>query len=142
VRTKIGLVVMGLLLSVSSVAQKKTTVWIVPPDSLPYAPFEFITAPPQKSASPPPGVKVTAGVLEWGRAKKRVEPVHPSRIGSGEVVVEIITDEKGNVISAVAESGDASFRQPAVDAARQWKFEPTKFDGVPVKALLRITFNF
>jgi len=61
---------------------------------------------------------------------------------TGTVDVEIIVDEKGRVISAKALRGHMLLRQAAVTAARQWRFNPTEIDGVPVQALGVIQFDF
>ncbi len=64
---------------------------------------------------------------------------------TGEVVVEVVVDEQGMVTAAKAISGPILLRQPAVRAARSWRFQPfrpTKVDGVPVPAVGTITFVF
>ncbi|MEK6304156.1 MAG: energy transducer TonB [Acidobacteriota bacterium] len=95
--------------------------------------------------APPTSVRKAGGVLQ-NSATKRVEPNYPrdaiaGRI-SGSVVVEIIVNEVGRVISARALSGPAELREAAVDAARRWEFTPTTLSGAPVMVIGTITFNF
>jgi TonB family protein len=52
---------------------------------------------------------------------------------SGEVVVDFIVTEKGDVINARAlRSSHAEFETPAVEAVMKWKFKPATKNGKPV----------
>jgi len=100
------------------------------------------TAPPSKAQSI---VRKVSTVLQ-GSATRRVQPVYPilarnARV-SGQVVVEVTIDEEGNVIGARALSGHALLKQVSLDAAFGWKWRPTLLNGVPVKVIGTITFNF
>jgi len=99
----------------------------------------------REEPQPPKIIRKSGGVLQ-GSATRRVEPAYPplakaARI-SGSVVVEVTLDEEGGVISARAISGHPLLKDAAVDAARGWKFTPTKLQEVPVKVIGTITFNF
>ena len=101
--------------------------------------------PQSEAPQPPKIIRKSGGVLQ-GSAVKRVEPAYPplakaARI-SGSVVVEVTVDEEGNVISARAISGHPLLKDPAVGAAREWKFNKTLLQGVAVKVIGTITFNF
>jgi protein TonB len=61
---------------------------------------------------------------------------------SGTVVVQILIDEKGNVISARALSGPSLLQDAAEKAARRAKFSPTTLGGVPVRVSGVINYNF
>jgi len=94
---------------------------------------------------PPKIIRKSGGVLQ-GSATKRVEPTYPplakaARV-SGSVVVEVTVDEDGKVISARALSGHPLLKDTAVAAARGWTFTATTLQGVPVKVIGTITFNF
>jgi TonB family protein len=90
-------------------------------------------------------LKVSSPVLQ-GKAITRPTPVYPSRARmmrvEGTVQVEVTVSTEGLVESARALSGHAMLVAPAVDAARTWRFEPTMLNGVPVRAIGVITFNF
>lgn len=61
---------------------------------------------------------------------------------SGNVVVKIMIDEKGNVERAKAVSGHILLRATSEKAALQAKFEPFKISGKPVKVIATIVYNF
>jgi TonB family protein len=99
----------------------------------------------REEPQPPKIIRKSGGVLQ-GSSTRRVEPAYPplakaAKI-SGSVVVEVTLDEEGGVISARAISGHPLLKDAAVDAARGWKFTPTKLQEVPVKVIGTITFNF
>ncbi|MEW6127483.1 MAG: M56 family metallopeptidase [Acidobacteriota bacterium] len=102
------------------------------------------TLPPLPPA-PPDGVRKSGGVLQ-GAVIHRVNPVYPETAKSakitGTVSVEVTIDEQGEVISARATSGHPMLRDAAVDAARQWRFNPATLRGEPVKVSGTLTFNF
>ena len=61
---------------------------------------------------------------------------------SGPVRVEVTVDEKGNVLSAKAVSGDPLLRKAAEQSATKARFTPTKLKGQPVKVTGVIQYNF
>jgi TonB family protein len=89
--------------------------------------------------------KVSEGILQ-GRAITRVKPIYPASArkmnASGAVQVEITISEDGRVIEAKAISGHLALRNAAIEAARQWVFEPGVFNGVRVKVESVLTFVF
>jgi TonB family protein len=99
----------------------------------------------REEPQPPKIIRKSGGVFQ-GSATRRVEPAYPPLAKaaqiSGSVVVEVTLDEEGGVISARAISGHPLLKDAAVDAARRWKFSPTKLQGVAVKVIGTITFNF
>ncbi|HLA10296.1 MAG TPA: TonB family protein [Pyrinomonadaceae bacterium] len=101
-------------------------------------------------SEPPPTPKpmlkpISGGVLN-GSAISLPPPAYPDsakrmRI-SGTIVVEVVIDETGRVISAKAASGPASLAEAAVNAARRARFSPTKLSGQPVKVSGVINYRF
>jgi TonB family protein len=61
---------------------------------------------------------------------------------AGIVIVEVVVDETGKVISAVATSGPALLKDVAVQAALRARFSPTKLSGQPVKVSGLINYKF
>lgn len=92
-----------------------------------------------------PRAPISAGVLN-GRAVSLPRPVYPaiarSARAAGTVVVQVIIDEEGNVISANAVSGHPLLRSAAVDAARHARFTPTRLEGQPVKVSGTVSYKF
>ena len=75
-----------------------------------------------------------------------VPPVYPQdaqdlRIG-GVVVLEIVIDEAGHVADARVMRSIPILDQAALDAVRQWEYEPTLLNGVPVSIVMFATVNF
>ena len=61
----------------------------------------------------------------------------------GNASVELVLDESGQVIHAtVKQSTHAELEGPAIEATRNWKFQPAQVDGKAVKSKLRVPFNF
>ena len=61
---------------------------------------------------------------------------------SGEVTVEVIVDENGNVESANAINGHPLLRSASEKAALSAKFKPTFLSGKPVRVRTQINYNF
>ena len=94
----------------------------------------------------PPSITRKSGGSFEKSAVKRVQPAYPplakaARV-SGTVVVEVVVNEAGDVISMRAISGHPLLRDEAAAAARQWEFTPTELSGKPVKVIGTLTFTF
>jgi TonB family protein len=91
------------------------------------------------------GAPISGGVLN-GKALELPKPAYPdiarAAHASGTVVVQVLIDEDGNVISAHAVSGHPLLQAASVAAAREAKFSPTKLAGQPVKVTGVIQYNF
>lgn len=103
-------------------------------------------APPPPPPKPtPPKAPISGGVLN-GKAVRLVQPPYPaiarSARAAGQVRVQIVIDENGNVVSAAPVSGHPLLQGAAVAAARASKFTPTKLSGMPVKVSGVIIYNF
>lgn len=103
---------------------------------------------PKTSPSPtnPNTAKTVSGGVLNGKAINFVQPVIPPVLkvmgARGEVKVQVIIDENGNVISALAITGKPLLWLEAQKAARALKFSPTLLSGKPVKVSGVIVFNF
>jgi protein TonB len=105
-----------------------------------------IEEPPPPEAKPtPPRAPISGGVLN-GKAISLPKPAYPpiarAAHAAGTVVVQVLIDENGNVVSAHAVSGHPLLQAVAVGAARQARFSPTKLSGQPVKVTGVIQYNF
>jgi protein TonB len=101
--------------------------------------------PPPAAAPTPPRAPISGGVLN-GKAinlpKPQYPPIARAAHAAGTVVVQVLIDENGNVVSAKAVSGHPLLQAVAVAAARQARFSPTKLSGQPVKVTGVIQYNF
>jgi len=61
---------------------------------------------------------------------------------SGRIVVNVLVDETGKVVSAVAQNGPAALREAAVAAAKQATFKPVIQDGITVRVKGTLTYTF
>lgn len=87
-------------------------------------------------------------VVQPPKIIKRVAPVYPPLAAKiraqGDVVLQCVTDIYGNVVSVkVLSSPHPLLTKAAVDAVRQWKFEPMIINGIPrpVRFVLRVKFR-
>lgn len=96
--------------------------------------------------------EVEAPIRAMGEIKppkliKKVDPVYPEEARKegiqGVVILEATTDEEGNVVKVkVLESESSLLNQQAVDALKQWKYEPFYVDGKPVGVIFTVTVTF
>ena len=76
----------------------------------------------------------------------RVDPIYPDFARrahvQGTVVLMMVVDEQGLPVQVRALEGHPTLQEAAMQAARQWRFEPARLDGRPVSASFRLTLNF
>jgi TonB family protein len=125
----------------------------VPTTTVPMLPEEVPPPPPPSAsgiAQPETkiglaGKPISGGVLN-GKAISLPKPPYPpvarAAKASGTVVVQVVVDENGDVVSARAVSGHPLLQAAAVAAARSAKFSPTKLNGQPAKVSGVITYQF
>jgi TonB family protein len=78
---------------------------------------------------------------------KRVEPIYPESARAmgirGTVVIAAIIDKDGKIKDAkIVSSPEASLSAAALDAVRQWRYEPTVGGGQAYEVNTTITLNF
>lgn len=61
---------------------------------------------------------------------------------SGRIVVKVLVDENGKVVSAVAQNGPAALREAAETAAREATFAPMTQGGITVRVSGTLTYDF
>jgi periplasmic protein TonB len=104
------------------------------------------TAAAPTTPAPRPILKPVSGGVLNGMALSLPPPGYPEtakrmRI-AGLVAVDVVIDENGKVISAVASAGPVTLREAAVQAALRARFSPTKLSGQPVKVSGVINYKF
>lgn len=110
---------------------------------------------PKPTATPIPTPKPTPTVVPTPKPTtpntkpvvlSKPQPDYPPKAReanvSGTVVVQVVVDESGSVISARAVSGHPLLQKSAVKAAYHARFSPATVDGKPVKARTRLQYTF
>jgi periplasmic protein TonB len=69
------------------------------------------------------------------------EIARPAAI-SATVVLECTIDPTGHVADARIIAGHPLFNESALNAVRQWRYTPTRLNGVPVAVLMTVTVRF
>ena len=95
---------------------------------------------------PPNGPVRVGGAVREPRITKMVQPVYPAtavkqRI-EGVVVLEATVTEQGRVEQVKVISGNAVLVDAAIEAVRQWQYEPTRLNGTAVPVLLTAKVSF
>jgi protein TonB len=61
---------------------------------------------------------------------------------TGDVKLDAVVDATGRVKSMKAIAGPASLRTPAMDALKEYRYEPARRNGKPVAAHVTVTIKF
>ena len=85
-------------------------------------------------------------LTEKPRWVKKVEPVYPTdalrQKIEGQVLLEVVTDNAGNVTKATVLEGHPLLKEAAVNAVMQWKHQPTPVNGKKVSRVFNVTLTF
>jgi TonB family protein len=77
---------------------------------------------------------------------KKVDPVYPEKARKagieGMVILEAMTDAQGNVARVRVLQSIPELDQAAIDALKQWKYEPVLIDGKPKAVVFTVTMRF
>jgi TonB family protein len=110
------------------------------------APIVALDSEPPSNPAPKPILRPVSGGVLNGTAVSLPTPAYPETAkrmrASGVVSVDVILDETGKVISAIASSGPVMLREAATQAALKARFSPTKLSGQPVKVSGVINYKF
>jgi protein TonB len=102
---------------------------------------------PRDAPAPPPAPVVRiGGKIVTPKRVYGVPPAYPelavlSNV-TGTVVVDAHVDVSGRVKAARFVSGNPLFEQAALDAVRQWRYQPLLLNGIPCEFMLIVTMNF
>lgn len=99
------------------------------------------SAPPR-----PPGGAGSFQLQEPPKIRTKVEPVYPAGLDKtkdfGTVMVSILIAPDGTVTKASVKGQASKFDAAALDAVRQWVYEPVLVDGKPVGVMMDVPVNF
>ncbi len=86
------------------------------------------------------------GDVKQARLIKSVPPIYPSTARAehifGAVKIDALIDVNGNVSTLKILSGPGLLHQAALEAVKQWKYEPAQLDGKPTPVHLTVTVQF
>jgi protein TonB len=102
-------------------------------------------APPPEEQESPVRIRV-GGALKPPQLISSVLPIYPAMAREtgieGDVVIDTTIDKTGKVTGTKVISGTAILRQAALDALRQWKYQPSLLNGEPVPVQMTVTIKF
>src|SRR5438477_285053 len=97
---------------------------------------------PSAPAAPLP----VGGDVKQAKLISSVPPVYPTLAKnqhvSGNVTVDALIDASGRVTTMKVVSGPTLLQQAAMDALKEWKYQPASLDGKPVAMHLTVTVQF
>jgi len=106
----------------------------------------YLPPPPPRPPKPTAPIKVGGNVQE-AKIIARPQPIYPplarqARI-SGTVVLHAIIDKDGHVSELQVISGHPLLVQAAIDAVKQWRYQPTTLNGdaVEVDTTINVVFT-
>ena len=98
------------------------------------------------SSSGPGGPVRVGGNIRPPTRTHFVEPAYPPTARAagiqGVIILELTIGEDGAVSDARVLRSIPLLDQAALDAVRQWRYEPTLLNGVPTRAIMTATVNF
>ena len=105
-------------------------------------PFAMSVSNSKEPTAPLP----VGGDVVSAKLLKSVPPVYPpaartQRVG-GDVKIDALIDVSGNVSTMKVLSGPTMLHQSAMNALKQWKYEPAKLDGNPTPMHLTVIVQF
>jgi TonB family protein len=96
--------------------------------------------------SAPVAALPAGGDVKQAKLISTVPPVYPmlakNQHVSGNVQVDALIDATGRVTTMKIVSGPTLLHQAAMDALKQWKYQPASLDGKPVPMHLTVTIQF
>lgn len=96
--------------------------------------------------APPANAVRVAGAIKMPRLLSKVQPEYPEAArlqgAAGIVVIEALINTKGEVEASHILRGIAGLDRAALDAVRQWTYEPTSVGGRLVPVIVTLTINF
>ena len=102
-----------------------------------------VPPPPKPKSNKPLRV---GGQVQAPRLIRKVEPQYPPLAKQtrtqGSVVIDCVVDKQGNVTQVKLVSGHPLLVEAALQAVRQWKYQPTLLNGEPVAVEMTVTVTF
>jgi protein TonB len=100
---------------------------------------------PAEVAQPTKVVRVGGNIVA-PKLVRRVDPVYPALAAqarlSAIVILEALVDTRGHVKSVSVLRGAPLFDDPAIEAVKQWRYQPLLLNGKPTEFILTVTLVF
>jgi periplasmic protein TonB len=105
-----------------------------------------LAPPPPPNTAPHHGPYRVGGKVQAPRLLRQVQPTYPilakeARV-SGEVAIDSVIDEHGDVTQMKVVSGNPLLVTAALNAVEQWKYQPTLLNGQPIAVDMEVTVKF
>jgi protein TonB len=110
--------------------------------------FGFTTIPPAITNAPPTSTAVVRVGSDVAAANliSRVDPIYPDAARaiqlSGVVVLSVEIGRDGKVEAVSAISGHPLLVQPAIDAVKQWRYQPISINNQPTGVVTTLNVSF
>ncbi len=118
-------------------------IWDSTADGTRVGPIVYSSRGPE---NPMPAAARVGGGVRPPRKIKDAPPVYPVEAQAarvqGVVILEARVDETGNVSHTHVLRSIPLLDQAAVDSVKQWQYEPTLLNGVPIPVIMTVTVNF
>jgi protein TonB len=101
---------------------------------------------PAPEATPPPKVVRVGGAIVAPKLAHRVNPEYPplarqARV-AGIVLLEAHVDTEGRVLDVKLLRGHQLLADAAIEAVKQWRYQPLLLNGIPTEFLLTVNVDF
>lgn len=77
---------------------------------------------------------------------KKVTPHYPPAAKEsrtqGKVTLEVTVGKDGKVVNVTVKDGDSVLAEAAVEAVKDWEYEPARKKGEPVECMMTVDVNF
>ena len=94
----------------------------------------------------PASAPVKGGQLQQPKLLSSVAAVFPATAKAarvqGDVTVDALIDATGKVASATVVNGNILLQQAALEAVRQWKYQPARLNGQPIAVHVVVDITF
>lgn len=105
-----------------------------------------LSEPSSGQPAPPEAPLPVGGDVRPAKLLSSVSPAYPAMAKTqhvvGDVKIDALIDASGRVTTMKVLAGPALLQRAAMDALRQWKYQPATLDGKPVPMHLTVTLQF
>lgn len=105
--------------------------------------FRFMPIQVLQALSTAPLLRVRiGGNVQHSKLLTKIDPIYPAIKIQGSVLLHVVLAVDGSVSEITVVNGDPILAKAAVDAVRQWRYQPTTLDSRPVEVDTTIQVEF